>query len=142
MDLIWLFLLVGLGLGGVLSLVFGFNSTQGTTTYSRTIYGMQSTSLITNAIVLVVGATLVFLSVVSSLVRDFSYPQSNPLKFTIEVLSMATFSSLTIFLMSSFRGYPIGLQTLEEFSILFAKFGILHILLQFSGFYSYIFPPK
>jgi predicted transglutaminase-like protease len=142
MDPLWIFLIIGLGLGGIFSFIFGTYSTAGTTAYSRTFLGMQSTNLLTNTIVFVVGATVVFLSVVASLVKDLTYPQKSPISFTLEALAMATFSSLTIFLMTILRGYKISSSTFEEFFVLFAKFGVLHILLQFSGFYSYIFPPK
>jgi hypothetical protein len=88
------------------------------------------------------GAAVVFLSVVSFLIKDLEYPQRSPLYFTIETLMMALSSSTIIFLMTYFRGYSFTISTFEEFFLLFAKFGILHILLQFSGFYSFVFPPK
>lgn len=135
----WIFLLVGLAIGGVLSVIFGVYSKAGSSSYSRTIFGMQSTQLITNAVLLLVGASVVFLAVVSALVRDLAYPTKKPLSFAMETLAMATFSSMTIFLMTYLRGIRFSKTTVEEFFILFAKFGVLHILLQFSGFYSYIF---
>ena len=136
MDLIWIFLIVGLGLGAILSAVFGVFSKSGTSSYSRSIFGIQSTELITNTVILVVGATVIFLSVVSALVKDLTYPNKRPVNFAVETLTMATMSSLIIFLMTYLRGYSFTKSTVEEFFVLFAKFGILHILLQFSGFYS------
>lgn len=135
----WIFLLVGLAIGGVLSVIFGVYSKTGSSSYSRTIFGMQSTQLITDAVLLLVGASVVFLAVVSALVKDLAYPTKKPLSFAMETLAMATFSSMTIFLMTYLRGIRFSKTTVEEFFILFAKFGVLHILLQFSGFYSYIF---
>jgi hypothetical protein len=135
----WIFLLVGLAIGGVLSVIFGVYSKAGSSSYSRTIFGMQSTQLITDAVLLLVGASVVFLAVVSALVKDLAYPTKKPLSFAMETLAMATFSSMTIFLMTYLRGIRFSKTTVEEFFILFAKFGVLHILLQFSGFYSYIF---
>ena len=135
----WIFLLVGLAIGGVLSVIFGVYSKAGSSSYSRTIFGMQSTQLITDAVLLLVGASVVFLAVVSALVKDLVYPTKKPLSFAMETLAMATFSSMTIFLMTYLRGIRFSKTTVEEFFILFAKFGVLHILLQFSGFYSYIF---
>ena len=76
MDLIWIFLLVGLALGGVMSAVFGVYSKAGSSSYSRSIFGVQSTELITDAVILIVGATVIFLSVVSALVKDLSYPNN------------------------------------------------------------------
>jgi hypothetical protein len=142
MDIIWIFLLIGLGLGAILSLIFGMFSNTGNTVYSRNIFGIQSTELITNIVVMAMGAAIVFLSVVSFLIKDLEYPQRSPLYFTTETLMMALSSSSIIFLMTFFRGYSFTSSTIEEFFLMFMKFGILHILLQFSGFYSFIFPPK
>jgi hypothetical protein len=52
---------------------------------------------------------------------------------------MAVMSSSIIFIMTVLRGKKINATTWEEFALLLAKFGSLHILLQFSGFYSYVF---
>jgi hypothetical protein len=139
MDLMWISLLVGLAIGGVLSLVFGLYSKAGSSSYSRSIFGIQSTQLITDAVLMLVGASVVFLAVVSALVKDLAYPNKKPLNFAMETLAMATFSSMTIFLMTYLRGVRFSGATVEEFFVLFAKFGVLHVLLQFSGFYSYIF---
>jgi hypothetical protein len=139
MDLMWISLLVGLAIGGVLSLVFGLYSKAGSSSYSRSIFGIQSTQLITDVVLMLVGASVVFLAVVSALVKDLAYPNKKPLNFAMETLAMATFSSMIIFLMTYLRGVRFSGATVEEFFVLFAKFGVLHVLLQFSGFYSYIF---
>jgi len=141
MDPLWIFLSVGLGMGIILSVLFGIYNKNTSVYYSKNIFGMSSTKLITDAIILLVGTSFLFLSTVSFIVKDLNYPQKSPLYFTIETLMMSLFSALTIFVMTIFRGYQITSETFLEFSVLAMKFGILHILLQFSGFYSYIFPP-
>lgn len=141
MDPLWIFLSVGLGMGIILSVLFGMYNKNTSVYYSKNIFGMSSTKLITDAIILLVGTSFLFLATVSFIVKDLNYPQKSPLYFTIETLMMALFSALTIFVMTIFRGYQITSETFLEFGVLAMKFGILHILLQFSGFYSYIFPP-
>jgi hypothetical protein len=141
MDPLWIFLSVGLGMGIILSVLFGMYNKNTSVYYSKNIFGMSSTKLITDAIILLVGTSFLFLSTVSFIVKDLNYPQKSPLYFTIETLMMSLFSALTIFVMTIFRGYQITSNTFLEFGVLAMKFGILHILLQFSGFYSYIFPP-
>jgi hypothetical protein len=44
-------------------------------------------------------------------------------------------------IMTVFRGYVIGFKSMVEFAILVTKFAGLHVLLQYSGFYSTVFPP-
>ena len=141
MNSIWLFLIVGIIFGGVLSTLFGVYSKKTNLLYSRQIFGMDSTQLITNAIILIVGASFLFLATVSFLIKDLAYPTKTPINFTIETFLMAFLSASVIFAMTILRGYKISGQTFFEFGLLSAKFGILHVLLQFSGFYSYIFPP-
>ena len=141
MELIWWAIIFGLGIGSILSAIFGIYSKKGLVSYSRNIFGIQSTDLITDSIIFLVAASFVFLTSISILVRDVTYPKSSPLNFTFETLLMAFLPSCIIFVMSLLRGFPITGQTFEEFGILSIKFGVLHILLQFSGFYSYVFPP-
>lgn len=141
MDPLWIFLSIGLGMGIILSVLFGIYNKNTNVYYAKNIFGIPSTKLITDAIILLVGTSFLFLSTVSFIVKDLHYPQKHPLYFTIETLMMSLCSALTIFVMTMFRGYQITSNTFLEFSILAMKFGILHILLQFSGFYSYIFPP-
>jgi hypothetical protein len=141
MELIWWAIIFGLGIGSILSAIFGIYSKKGLVSYSRNIFGIQSTDLITDSIIFLVATSFVFLTSVSILVRDVTYPKGSPLNFTFETLLMAFLPSCIIFAMSLLRGFPITGQTFEEFGILSIKFGLLHILLQFSGFYSYVFPP-
>jgi hypothetical protein len=143
MDFTWItFLIGGVVVGTVLSFIFGFNVGKGTSGFTKTIFGMQTTDLITDLILFGLGVFVVLLSVISGYVRDLTYPRKSPLNFTIETLSMAGLGSVIIFLMTHLRGYPITTKTYEEFALLFLKFGVLHVLLQFSGFYSFLFPPK
>jgi hypothetical protein len=95
-----------------------------------------------DGLILILGAGFFFLSVVSMMVRDSWYPINYPLNFSAEVLLMAFVPALVFLLMCPLRGYPITWEIIMEFAILVVKFGALQVVLQFSGFYSSIFPPK
>jgi hypothetical protein len=103
---------------------------------------MSSIDLISGVTLAVIIAAFFLLAVVSGLIRDITYPTKSPVKFAVEVLLMGLLPALVFLLMAIFRGYPINSTVLEEFGMLLAKFSILHVLLQFSGFYSFVFPPK
>ena len=141
MELIWWAVIIGILLGGISSAIFGVYSKRGSVSYSRNIFGFQSSNLISDIVILLVAASFIFLTTVSIMVRDVAYPVSMPLHFTVETLLMAFLPACIIFAMTLFRGYPITLETFEDFGILAVKFGLLHVLLQFSGVYSYVFPP-
>jgi hypothetical protein len=136
MDSIWWAVIIGLVIGAVISAVFGVFSKKDAEKASRTFLGMSSSSLVTNAIVIVVVGGFVFLSLLAVFVKDLDYPVKSPVKFTIETILMAGLPSSLIFLMTNFRGKKITSSTVQEFFVLFAKFGVLHILLQFSGVYT------
>lgn len=142
MDVVIVCVIIGVVLSAVLSTVFGVYSKATATPYIRTLFGMSSIDLISGVTLAVIIAAFFLLAVVSGLIRDLTYPTKSPLKFAIEVLLMGFLPALVFLLMAVFRGYPINSTVLEEFGMLLAKFSILHVLLQFSGFYSFVFPPK
>jgi len=142
MELMWWALVVGGILGVILSTLFGVYSTKTSSAYSLSILGMNSGDLITDGIFLILAASVVFLATVSGLVRDLYYPMNRPWSFTAEVFLMAIPPALTFLVMVALRGYALTTADVwEKFSILILKFGLLHVLLQFSGFYSDILPP-
>jgi hypothetical protein len=142
MELVWISLLVGLGVGMIVSFMFGMYSKSTTNLYARSLFGVSSSDLIMDGLILILGAGFFFLSVVSMMVRDSWYPINYPLNFSAEVLLMGFSSALVFLLMCPLRGYPITWEIMMEFAILVVKFGALQVVLQFSGFYSSIFPPK
>lgn len=142
MDLLYIAALGGLALGAILSAVFGIYSRGSAESYMRSLFGMSSYNLIFSGIVFVLVASFLFLATISGVVRDLKYPTGSPVNFTIETLLMAGLPASVFLVMTVLRGYSITMTTFEEFSVLLIKFGLLHILLQFSGFYSNVFPPK
>ena len=141
MDLMWWSLIVGAVGGIIISVVFDIYSVKTATSYTKNIFGIGSTDLITDVIFLIVAFAVVVLTTMSGLIRDLTYPIKNPAFFSIEVLLMALPPAFVFLLMTYFRGYTFNAGILEKFVVLILKFGIFHILLQFSGFYSSVFPP-
>jgi len=126
-------------IGILLSVLFGVFSRSGSDAFTRRIFGMSSYDFIFDGIVFIMCVAFLFLATVSGVVRDLAYPYAKPVNFTIETLLMAIVPSLVFFAMAYLRGHPITLTIFGEFAVLVAKFGVLHVLLQFSGFYSSIF---
>jgi hypothetical protein len=141
MDILWIAVGVGLFIGSILSVLFGIYNRAGTEPYIRNIFGMSSADLIFDGIVCILAFGCLFLAVVSIVIRDNIYPSQFPLKFTLETLLMSVIPASIFLVMANFRGYKIDSKVGMEFSVLLLKFAILHLLLQFSGFYSDTFPP-
>jgi hypothetical protein len=88
------------------------------------------------AILIFLGLAILYLLIASILIRDISYPRSHPLLFTTETILFSFVTGLIYFLMAYGRGV-LGWISIFEYLLISIKFGVLHILLQFSGFYSY-----
>lgn len=141
MDLMWIFVIIGIVLGTIISIVFGIYSKASANAYTKSIFGVSSYDLIFNSVIFILVAGMLVLATVSAVVKDIAYPISRPINFTIETLLMAFLPSLVFLLMPYLRGYEYTSETALEFIVLTVKFGVLHLLLQFSGFYSNLFPP-
>ena len=143
MDISLLYIaLGGLIFGGIISLVFNVYSKSTANLLSRNVFGITVSALVFNTIIFCTGLGFALLSGYSALIRDLAYPVYSPLRFTIETLLMGVLPASIIYLMTVFRGYTITNYTNIEFVVLFIKFALLHILLQFSGFYTELFPFK
>jgi hypothetical protein len=143
MDLTYIYIgSAGIILGLILSGLFGIYNRSSASSFTTKYLGSSITDVITNCTIFSIGLAIAVLAVSSTFVRDLSYPSNSPIKFTIETLLMATLCSSIIFVMTILRGYTITYASVLEFLALFVKFGLLHILFQFSGVYSELFPYK
>lgn len=141
MDYISISVIIGLAIGILVSVLFGVYSKSSADAYSRMFLGMNSHDMVFYLIIIVLIPTFIVLTTLSVMIRDLAYPISMPVNFTIETLLMAFLPSFVFLLMPYLRGYNYTSHTMVEFLVLVIKFGVLHILLQFSGFYSSLFPP-
>jgi len=127
----------GLGLGVLMSWLFAKNfSNQGSI---NSIFGMNINTLMTNLLLFSVIMAVVIFSTLSYLVKDLDYPREHPFYFTLETLFAAFIPSTMFYAIMFLRGIPATFSRNMEYLILSAKFGLLHVLFQFSGFYTYAF---
>ena len=102
---------------------------------------MKNANLITQwGAIIIVALCIIYLTILSILVKDFKYPREHPYLFTLETILFSVGTGAIIFLMAYGRE-DLSSATWIEFLIISLKFGILQILLQFSGFYTYAFTP-
>ena len=130
----------GAAVGTVASLILNVYSKSTASKYTYSLFGMNVADLLKYIMILSIGFGVALLSGFSVLIRDLQYPIIKPWEFTIETLVMSFIPSLIIFLMTAFRGHEITNETWLEYIGLCVKFGLLHILFQFSGVYSSILP--
>lgn len=141
MELIWILAGIGGLLGAAIALFLGINSHHAVGIYSRSYFGIPANDLVFYLVVLFGIPLLSTLITLSVIVRDLEYPNALPGNFTVETLMMAFLPSIGVLLMPLLRGYNYTERTPWEFSLAVLRYGVLHILLQFSGFWSDLFPP-
>ncbi len=82
---------------------------------------------------------IVVLLVASVIVRDTTFPNQHPIKFTLETLMMGLFCTIPFMYLFWSRTGNVGLRHFIELVILVIKFAGFHVLFQFSGVYSMLF---
>lgn len=90
------------------------------------------------AMVIVLG---VILTVFSVLVRDIAFPKAHPFAFAIETIALGILPALPIFVLAHYRGVTRG-HAWVLFASLAAKLVVVHLLFQFSGFYTWSLPKR
>jgi hypothetical protein len=129
----------GLLAGAIFSIALGIHSKRTATELTHTLFGMTSMTLLKYIIVILITFTVVIVSTFSVMIQDLKYPNENPIAFTAETFAVSFLPSLIIFMMVAMRGKPITRTVFMEYILLSLKFGIAHILLQFSGIYTSVF---
>jgi hypothetical protein len=129
----------GLGAGLLLSIVFGIYNRKTADSTSRTIFGISSNSFITQVFLSILSVIIVFLSTMCVLVRDGKYPSENPIRFTLETLAMGLIPSALFMGIIYSRMGGFNSTAFVEFLVITLKCGIGHVLLQYSGYYTYMF---
>jgi hypothetical protein len=129
----------GLLVGALFSLALGVHSKRSATELTHTLFGMTSMTLLKYIIVVLITFTIVVVSTFSVMIQDLKYPNEHPVAFTVETFAVSFIPSLILFMMVIMRGKPITCIVYMEYFLLSLKFGIGHILLQFSGIYASVF---
>lgn len=100
---------------------------------SRAVYSILKTLII---IAIVFGLFLLF--VMSIIVHDTKYIQEYPNKFMIELFLISVLAAIPIFYIGYARDVSLKTTTID-FILLVVKFGLFHIGMQLSGFYTNMF---
>lgn len=131
----------GLALGGLLSLIFGRFALPTKIPFEFTIGGYSTGVLLTNLVLMTLVGAIVFFGYVSMIVKDTAFPSAHPWLFLAETAIVALIPASVLYVMADFRDNgALDFSTLnKEFLLLAAKFGIFHLLFQFSGVYTFLF---
>jgi hypothetical protein len=94
--------------------------------------------LLEKATYVTLGVVFLGLLVAAALVRNVAFIAHRPLSFLLELFAMSVLTALPLYVFLLTR--PIGGKKATIFFALFlAKLALLHVLLEISGFYGYVF---
>ena len=132
---------VGLGLGFLLSLLFGRYTLPTKIPSEFTIAGFPTGVILTNIVIVAIVGAIVFFGYASIVVQDTKFPVDHPWFFIVETLVVSFVPASVIYVITDFRqdGKLDFAALNRDFLLLAAKFGIFHLLFQFSGVYTYLF---
>jgi hypothetical protein len=130
----------GLGLGALLSLIFGRFALPTKIPSEFVIGGFPVGVILADFILFAVVGAIVFFGYVSMIVQDTAFPREHPWLFIVETLIVSFLPASIIYVITDFRDNGrLDLSSLNrEFLLLAAKFGLFHLLFQFSGVYTYM----
>lgn len=107
--------------------------------YQVNLFGINSNSLITGVILFILVCSFVVLSGISVIIRDIGYIVKEPFQFTVELLAMGILPTLAFIIVMYYRTGNINSRRILESVALLIKFAGLHVLLEISGYYRYVF---
>lgn len=132
--------IIGLALGGILSLLFGRYTLPTKIPFEFTIGGFPTGVILTNIVLIVIVGAIVFFGYVSIVVQDTTFPSQHPWLFLTETLIVGLLPASVIYVINDFRDNGrLDLSDLHwDYLLLAGKFAIFHLLFQFSGVYTYL----
>jgi hypothetical protein len=130
---------IGLVGGLFFSIFLGVYNKHTSSALTNELFGVNSPTLLMYLTLGIMSFFLVVASTFAILIRDLKFPQEHPIPFTLETLFISFVCALMIFAMHFFRRQKITSTVFMEYILLAVKFGIAHILFQFSGVYTTVF---
>jgi hypothetical protein len=132
--------IAGLGLGALLSLIFGRYALPTKIPSEFTIGGFPVGVILADFILFAAVGAIVFFGYVSMIVQDTAFPSEHPWLFIVETLIVSILPASIIYVITDFRdnGRLDFTSLNREFLLLATKFGLFHLLFQFSGVYTYM----
>jgi hypothetical protein len=134
-----LFLAAGIGaaLGTTVTYAYRLNRKK-VDVASKDITGFSANEFINYTLVGALSGLFVIFSTLAVMIKDNAFPSSNPGGFVLELAAMSVVPAALFYISAYLRGAPLASQT-SKFALLTLKFAIVHLLLQYSGYYTYVF---
>jgi hypothetical protein len=130
---------IGTLIGIIFSYIFSRYHIKIKTDYHANIFGINSNDLISGLLLFVVFGGVAGLAGIGAIIKDYDYIIKKPNIFIIETLLISILPSIGFAYIIFYRTKHITSSNIFELLILSLKFAALHVLLQISGYYRYVF---
>ena len=107
--------------------------------YQANVFGLNSNNLITGVTLFCIVGGIATLAGMSAIIKDIEFIIKEPYLFTLETLLMGLLPTIALVVVIYLRTNKFNNKNVIEASALFIKFAALHVLLQISGYYRYVF---
>lgn len=133
--------IIPMGVGVFIGLITAFVFTRYSKVdeYVATVFSINNNVLLNGIIIVVTVGSVIALSGMSVVIHDYEYIVENPLKFFAELVAMGILPTLAVLALYYLRESKLTKKDIFALGLVALKFTILHVLLQLSGYYRYIF---
>ena len=133
--------IIPMGVGVFIGLIpaFVFTRYSKVDEYVATVFSINNNVLLNGIIIVVTVGSVIALSGMSVVIHDYEYIVENPLKFFAELVAMGILPTLAVLALYYLRESKLTKKDIFALGLVALKFTILHVLLQLSGYYRYIF---
>ena len=107
--------------------------------YHADLFGVNSNELISGLLLFVIFGGVAGLAGMGVIIKDYDFIIKKPNVFIIETLLISILPSIAFAYVIFYRTKHITSANIFELIILSLKFAALHVLLQISGYYRYVF---
>lgn len=130
---------IGTLIGIIFSYIFTRYHIKIKTDFYANIFGINSNDLISGLLLFIVFGGVAGLAGIGAIIKDYDFIIQKPSVFIIETLLISILPTIGFAYIIFYRTKHITSSNIFELLILALKFAALHVLLQISGYYRYVF---
>lgn len=128
-------------IGLVISLVFQIKTKSSVDKITKQFTGESHIKFINHLVMAFATMGFVIMAVIGMIVKDFDFVTNEPFNFLGETIVASFLPAIVIVFAAWSRSYPLNMETFKMFMLFAVKCGLLHLLFQITGYYTYLFPP-
>lgn len=135
--------LTSAGFGGliglVISYIFKIKTKSSVDKFTKEFTGESHIKFINHLVMAFATMGFVIMAAVGLIVKDLDFVKREPMNFLGETVVASFLPAVVIVFAAWSRSYPLNMGTFKMFMLFAIKCGLLHLLFQITGYYTYLF---